>query len=124
MLPVMNDITVLTIARNRNYLVSKSNISYETNATQGMASLLTTRHGTELGYNASLEIMTDIYSLSLCSTIVGTASSQVYRVAVGISIAYNQLKSAIIMDHNQLEIASWTTHFLPLPEPFIDGRHL
>jgi hypothetical protein len=45
----------------------------------------------DMGYNASLEIITDMYFLSQCTTLVGIAASQVFRTAVGISNATGEI---------------------------------
>ena len=115
-----DDKQVLATARAKGFLVTRGGVSQET-ADQGMAAALQGRPN--MSHNASLEIIADIYFLSRCTTLVGTASSQVFRVAVGISNALGLLQSAIIMDFDQMpKIRRWTTSFLPLPETFIDGK--
>jgi hypothetical protein len=118
-----DDKQVLAAARSKGFLVTRGGVSQET-ADRGMAATLGLQGGRQnMSHNASLEIIADIYFLSRCTTLVGTASSQVFRVAVGVSTALGLLQSAIIMDHDQLpKIRRWTTSFLPLPEAFIDGR--
>jgi hypothetical protein len=115
-----DDKQVLAAARSKGFLVTRGGVSQET-ADRGMAATLQGRPN--MSHNASLEILADIYFLSRCTTLVGTASSQVFRVAVGVSTALGLLQSAIVMDYDQLpKIRRWTTSFLPLPEAFIDGR--
>ena len=46
--------------------------------------------------------ITDIYSLSRCSTLVGILASQVFRVAVAISNVTGVLNEAFAMDYDQL----------------------
>ena len=77
--------------------------------------------GTNHGYNASIEIITDIFYLSHCSTLVGTASSQVYRMAVDMSNASGILEYAVAIDYGSLGriqgmSAKWG---LPVPENFM-----
>jgi hypothetical protein len=72
---------------------------------------------------SSLQI-TDIYFLSRCTTLVGIAASQVFRVAVGISNATGLLRAAIVMDHDQTgRIKRMSEKFgLPFPEVFINAK--
>ena len=94
-----DDKQVLATARAKGFLMTRGGVSQET-TDQGMAAALQGRPN--MSHNASLEIIADIYFLSRCTTLVGTASSQVFRVAVGISNALGLLQSAIIMDHDQV----------------------
>ena len=68
--------------------------------------------------------ITDIYFLSRCTTLVGIAASQVFRVAVGISNATGLLRAAIVMDHDQTgRIKRMSEKFgLPFPEVFISAK--
>jgi hypothetical protein len=78
----------------------------------------------ELGYNASLEIITDIYFLSHCSTLVGIAASQIFRMSVGMSDARGILSYVAAMDYSQLgKILQMSAKYhLPVPEKF-DHSH-
>ena len=115
-----DDKHVVAAARRKGYLSTRVGVSQET-VEKGMAQALADK--TAGGYNASLEILADMYFLAQCTTLVGTAASQVFRVAVGMSTALGLLRSAIIMDFDQLpKIRRWTEGFLPMPEPFVDGR--
>jgi len=82
--------------------------------------LATLLHKPEMGYNASLEIIRDVYFLSRCSTLVGIAASQIFRMAVGISNATGTLVVATAMDHAQIpRVAQMSTKYhLPLVEHF------
>ena len=86
-----DDPRVLTIAAKAGHLVDEEGVSQQT-AHAGMLNTLVSHP--EIGYNASLEIIRDIYFLSRCSTLVGIAASQVFRMAVGISNATHALKYA------------------------------
>jgi hypothetical protein len=82
----------------------------------------------EAGYNASLEVISDIYFLSKCSSLVGMASSQVYRMAVGNSLAEGNLHYTIATDFASLgDIVrlSWWMRLI-VPEPFHspDGKSI
>ena len=115
-----DDKLVVVAARRKGYLSTRTGVSQET-ADKGMAQTLADK--TAGGYHASLEILADVYFLAQCTTLVGTAASQVFRLAVGMSTALGLLRSAIITDFDQLpKIRRWTESFLPLPEPFVDGR--
>lgn len=93
-----DDIKVLKFASDAGYYVTSVGLSHGTGTT-GM--FQTVRQNHELGYNASLEIISDIYFLSHCNTLVGIAASQIYRMAVGISNATGILKYAVALDHSQ-----------------------
>lgn len=94
-----DDPNVLNSAHQLGHLVDSSGVSQKTGTT-GMVNVLS-QHP-EYGYNATIEIITDIYFLSKCSTLVGTAASQVFRMAVGISHANSTLTTAIALDYSQL----------------------
>lgn len=94
-----DDPNVLNSAHQLGHLVDSSGVSQKTGTT-GMVNVLS-QHP-EYGYNATVEIITDIYFLSKCSTLVGTAASQVFRMAVGISHANSTLTTAIALDYAQL----------------------
>ena len=94
-----DDPNVLSSAHQLGHLVDSSGVSQKTGTT-GMVNVLS-QHP-EYGYNATVEIITDIYFLSKCSTLVGTAASQVFRMAVGISYANSTLTTAIALDYSQL----------------------
>ena len=68
--------------------------------------------------------ITDIYFLSRCTTLVGIAASQVFRVAVGISNATGLLRAALVMDLDQTpRIKRMSEKFgLPFPELFINAK--
>jgi len=85
----------------------------------------TSSHPLFLPCNPTVQI-TDIYFLSRCTTLVGIAASQVFRVAVGISNATGLLRAAITMDHDQTpRIKRMSEKFgLPFPETFINARGL
>lgn len=108
---------VLEAAKKLGHLVDSSGISQQTGE-GGMFKYLLSHP--ELGYNASLEIIADIHFLAHCSTLVGIAASQVFRMAVGISNATGTLKHVTAMDYNQLpRIQQMSAKYdLPLPETF------
>jgi hypothetical protein len=112
-----DDPHVLESAKKLGHLVDKQGVSQQT-AHIGMAKALISNPN--LGYNASLEIITDIYFLSQCSTLVGIAASQIFRMAVAMSNASGILSYAVAMDSSQLpKIKQMSEKYhLPLPETF------
>ena len=58
--------------------------------------------------------------LSRCSTLVGIASSQIFRMAVDLSKAVGRLRYVVAMDHEQLPRmhAMSNKYHLPTPEHF------
>ena len=74
-----------------------------------------------------LSQITDIYFLSRCSTLVGIAASQVFRMAVGISNSTGRLRGdAMIMDFDQMHkiIHMSNKYHIPLPEKFMNPKGL
>jgi len=117
-----DDASVLISARINGHLVKESvGVSQQT-STAGMFKTLLSNKA--VAYNATVEIITDIYYLARCSTLVGIAASQVFRLAVGMSNATGTLQYAAIMDYGALgKIRHMSNRWaLPLPEDFVPGR--
>jgi hypothetical protein len=118
-----DDAKVLVAARKMGHLVdsSGSGLSQQVNK-QTMVNVLVKNN--DMGYNASLEILTDIYFLSQCTTLVGIAASQVFRTAVGISNATGLLRAAIVVDHHEIPKIQSLSHKwdVPFPEIFISSK--
>lgn len=116
-----DDANVLISARLDGHLVKENlGVSQQT-STAGMFKTLLSNKA--VAYNATVEIVTDIFYLFHCSTLVGIAASQVFRMAVGISNATGILEYAAAMDFHQLGkirhmSAKWA---LPLPEAFVSA---
>ena len=75
-----DDKQVIHAAISKSYLVTRTGVSQET-VDKGMALTLDDKDvrlnkDNNFGYNASVEIIADIYFLAHCTTLVGTASSQ------------------------------------------------
>jgi hypothetical protein len=100
------------------HLVDTAGVSQQT-SNVGMMQTLSNRNS-GIGFNASLEIIADIFFLSQSSTLVGIAASQVFRMAVDMSNSSGILKHAIIMDYNQLPRIQQLSikYHVPLPEVF------
>jgi hypothetical protein len=114
-----DDASVLISARINGHLVKEAvGVSQQT-STAGMFKTLLGNKA--VAFNATVEIITDVYYLSRCSTLVGIAASQVFRLAVGMSNATGTLQYAAVMDHNQLgKIRRMSERWaLPLPEDFV-----
>lgn len=113
-----DDFKVLSSAAELGFLVDgEGGVSQSTHSTGMLSTLL---NKPELGYNASLEIIRDIFFLSRCTTLVGICASQIFRIAVDISTATGILESATAMDHAQLpRVAQMSAKYhLPLVEHF------
>lgn len=96
-----DDASVLSTAvAGGHYIVPiDSGLSQKT----GKVGMLTTLSwNTAIGYNASLEVISDVFFLSKCSTLIGSASSQVFRMSVALSNASGILKYAAAVDHDQI----------------------
>jgi len=116
-----DDASVLVSARINGHLVKEAEGVSQQTSTAGMFKTLMSNKA--VAYNATIEIITDIYYLSRCSTLVGIAASQVFRLAVDMSNATGALQYAAVMDFGQMGkirhmSAKWA---LPLPEDFDGG---
>ena len=112
-----DDPMVVETAQAKGFYTLQARVSQQT----GSAGMFSSLGGhPELGYNASLEIIADIYMLSRCTTLVGIASSQIFRMAVDLSKATGQLRHVVAMDYDQLPRmhALSNKYHLPTPERF------
>ena len=93
-------------------------VSQQTSAADGMLKTLLSHP--ELANSAALEIITDIYFLSQCSTLVGMAASQVFRMAVAMANVTGTLRHAAILDADQLgRVQQMSRQYnIPFPEHF------
>eukprot|EP01038_Epipyxis_sp_PR26KG_P005280 gene5280-7340_t len=112
-----DDINVINGAKSLGFLADSSGVSQQTASTGMLATLLI---HPEMGFNATLEIVSDIYFLSQCSSLLGIAASQVYRMAVAISNVTGVLNHAVAMDTDQIGRvrAMSQKYHIPFPEEF------
>lgn len=94
-----DDASVLHTASKHGYFTDATGVSQQT-ASNGMFKTLASHH--EFGFNATMEIITDIYFLAHSSTLLGMAASQVFRTAVALSNVTNTLHHAKATDMNQI----------------------
>lgn len=112
-----DDPKVVATAHEKGFHTLQASVSQNT----GSAGMFTSLGDhPELGYNASLEIIADIFMLSRCTTLVGIASSQIFRMAVDLSKATGRLRYVVAMDYDQLPRmhALSNKYHLPTPERF------
>ena len=115
-----DDPQVVSTARDSGYYTLQA-AGFSISTHTGSAGMFTALGAhPELGYNASMEIIADIYMLSRCSTLIGIASSQIFRMAVDLSKAVGRLHYVVAMDHEQLPRmhAMSNKYHLPTPEHF------
>jgi hypothetical protein len=112
-----DDPSVVSTAERLGFLTDSAGVSQHT-STAGMWNTLT--HHPELGYNATLEIITDIYYLSHSSTLLGICASQVFRMAVALSNVTGILQYVKAMDMNQIgRVKQLSNKYrVPFPENF------
>jgi len=113
-----DDASVLVSARVAGHLVKEAaGVSTQTSSAGMFKTLMTNK---AVAYNATVEIITDVFFLSHCSTLVGILASQVFRLAVGMSNATGILQHAAVMDYSQLgKVKRMSERWaLPLPEDF------
>lgn len=117
-----DDGAVLQVAQERGFLTAlegqRLGVSQQTDAHDGMLKTLLTHP--EMANSATLEIISDIYFLSQCSTLIGTAASQVFRMAVAMSNATGTLQFAAVIDSAQIGMVyRMSAQFgVPFPEQF------
>lgn len=112
-----DDATVIQHAKQQQYFVNKEGVSQQTHG-NAMISIVTKHH--ESSFEASLQIFADIFLLSQCSTLIGAAASQVFRMAVGMSKAKGFLSYVKALDYSQMKkIQQMSRKYnLPCPEEF------
>jgi hypothetical protein len=113
-----DDANVIKYATSAGYFVNKEGVSQQTH---GNAMISIVIKHKETSFEASLQIISDIFLLSQCSTLIGMAASQVYRMAVALSFAKGILRQAKALDYNSLRtIYKMSRKYnLPCPEPFV-----
>lgn len=113
-----DDGSVLKAARERGLFVNKEGISQQA-AGNIMVNYVSKHH--EISHNAAIEIIMDIFLLSQCSTLIGLASSQVYRMAVAMSNVTGILKYSKVLDYKQIHKVRQMSekYWLPMPEEFV-----
>lgn len=87
-------------------------------ASKGMAAHLQSHP--EHGYNATLEILTDIFMLARCSSLIGICASQVFRMAVAMANASHTLRFVAALDTDQIPKVKHLSrkYSVPFPEDF------
>lgn len=112
-----DDPNVLHSAMKLGFLADSSGVSQSTSSA-GMSNSL--RNHRDWGYNATLEIVTDIFFLSQCSTLLGISASQVFRMSVALSNATGVLRFAGAMDGDQIHRVKQLSdrYRIPFPEQF------
>lgn len=119
-----DDANVISSAKKMGFLVDRPGVSQQT---QSKGMFVTLASHPELGFNASLEIITDIFFLSHCSTLIGIAASQVFRMATAISNVTSHgpgLKFAAVMDYDQIpKIQHLSRKYnVPFPETYNNAK--
>lgn len=120
---VSDDPRVIQTAQSMYHFLSFASGFSQSSDTMGTSQKLRRKSATaheEHPVRATLEILRDMYYLSRCSTIIGTASSQVYRMAVALANATATLSDAIVLDGDELEHvrAGVEAMYFPFPEEF------
>lgn len=114
-----DDAAVLNESQRLGYLVDKGGVSQQTSSVGMLKTLVHSKK--DIGHNASLEIITDIHFLAQCSTLVGIAASQVYRMAVAMSNATGALRYAAAMDFAHIPKIRQMSVKYHVPFPEADG---
>jgi hypothetical protein len=110
---------VISSAIKMGFLAERPGVSQQSQVSnRGMFATLLSRH--ELGFNASLEIITDIFLLAHCSTLIGIAASQIFRMAAAMANVTGTLKFAAAMDFDQISKIQHLSrkYAVPFPESF------
>jgi hypothetical protein len=118
-----DDVSVVTSASRQGYLTGPIGVSQGTTTAQdGMLKTLLSHP--EIAHRATLEILSDIYFLSQCNTLIGISASQVFRMAVALSNVTGTLHFAAAMDGDQIRRVQQLSnkYDIPFPETFYLGR--
>lgn len=112
-----DDIEVLRDAARFGFMYDDSGVSQTTGNT-GMLSILL--QNPEMGFNATIEIVSDIYFLSQSTTFLGVCGSQVSRMSMALSTVSGRLKHAVAMDWDQVRRVKQLSnkYHVPFPEDF------
>ena len=114
-----DDVNVLISAARQGHLTAPIGVSQETTtAHDGMLKTLLTHP--ELAHRATMEIISDIYFLSQCNTLIGISASQVFRMAVAMSNVTGTLHFAAALDGDQINRVKQLSvkYDVPFPEQF------
>jgi hypothetical protein len=122
-LVVSDDSAVIQAAREKYHAYAFSAGYSQSSGNKGAAGRLKSTSSNQLfehPIRATLEILRDVHYLSTCSTLVGSVSSQVFRMAVSMANATAVLQDAIIVDGDELESSKQGADsiLLPFPEVF------
>ena len=118
-----DDVNVLRSAAREGHLTNIVGVSQDTTtASDGMLKTLLSRP--EIAHAATLEIISDIYFLSQCNSLIGISASQVFRMAVAIANVTGNLHFAAALDGDQIRRVQQlsTKYDVPFPEKFFLGR--
>jgi hypothetical protein len=117
-----DDANVVLSAARQGLLTDAVGVSQDgVIAKHGMLSTLLTHP--EIAHAACLEIIADIYFLSQCTSLVGIAASQVFRMAVALSNVTGSLRFAAAVDGPQIpRVKQMSVKYdVPFPEEFFLG---
>eukprot|EP01034_Spumella_vulgaris_P032442 gene32442-40041_t len=114
-----DDSKVTHSANNLNYMTLPEGVSQQTDKKLGMQHSLMA--DPMLAFNATLEIIADMYFLSQCSTLLGISASQVFRASVAMSNATGTLHQAYAMDAKEVKkiVEMSVFYHVPFPENFL-----
>jgi hypothetical protein len=118
-----DDVNVVTSAARQGYLTDPIGVSQQTTtANDGMLKTLLTHP--EIAHAATLEIISDIYFLSQCNSLIGISASQVFRMAVALSNVTGTLHFAAALDGDQIRRVQQLSvkYDIPFPEDFYLGK--
>lgn len=112
-----DDPDVIRSAAKKGFLVDSEGVSQHTGQNGMLKTLLSKK---DIAFNATNEIISDIHFLSHCSTLVGIAASQIFRMSLAISNATDRLHYVRIMDGNQIGRIKQMSkkYYVPFPEEF------
>jgi hypothetical protein len=113
-----DDPLVLSEAAKQNLWYFSPGVS-QSIGKNGMEKVLASAgEGSNIAVNATQEIIRDVYYLSQCSTLIGSASSQVFRMAVSLANVTGVLQHAAAVDKAQVaEVKRLSDHYgVPFPE--------
>lgn len=114
-----DDRSVLEIAKQRGLFTGSEGVSQQVVERTGMLHSLL--KNSSISFNAAKEIVFDLHQLSKCQVLIGSASSQVFRIAVALSNTSRHLIFAKVIDSSSdLERVVFMSqkYHIPFPEHF------
>lgn len=112
-----DDAAVLSEVAKQHLWYFSPGVSQSTGQVGMEKTLASAGENSNIAVNATQEIIRDVYYLSQCSTLIGSASSQVFRMAVAFANVTGTLQHAAAIDKAQIAQVQTMSDFVGVPFP-------